>query len=103
MELHLHMAQEVALVAHHLTQPRQPLQVEATIQHHQPLQVEATIQHHQPLQVEATTFQHHQPLQVEIVGPHQVFLLHQYHQTLLEVVPTPPLRPLEAAPQHQSV
>jgi hypothetical protein len=90
MELHLHMAQEVALVAHHLTQPRQPLQVEATIQHHQPLQVEATIQHHQPLQV-------------EIVGPHQVFLLHQYHQTLLEVVPTPPLRPLEAAPQHQSV
>jgi hypothetical protein len=91
MELHLHMAQEVALVAHHLTQPRQPLQVEATIQHHQPLQVEATI------------FQHHQPLQVEIVGPHQVFLLHQYHQTLLEVVPTPPLRPLEAAPQHQSL
>lgn len=77
MELHLHMAQEVALVAHHLTQ------------HHQPLQVEATIQHHQPLQV-------------EIVEPHQEFLLHQYHQTLLEVVDTtPPLRPLEAARLHQ--
>ena len=69
MELHLHMAQVVALVAHHLTQPRQPLQVEATTQHRQ-------------------------PLQVEIVGPHQVFLLHQHHQTLLEVVDTtPPLLP----------
>ncbi|KAJ6681437.1 PROTODERMAL FACTOR 1 [Salix koriyanagi] len=67
MELHLPMAQEVALVAHHLTQPRQPLQVEATTQHRQPLQVEATTQHRQPLQVEATT-QHRQPLQVEIVG-----------------------------------
>ena len=78
MELHLHMVQEVALVTHHLTQRHRTLQVEATSQRHQ-------------------------PLQVEIVEPHQVFLLHQNHQTLREADTTPPLQPQEAVPQHQSL